>query len=606
MRAPLRLRISSTTASMILGAAFMIACAPSADDGEDSADAVKNGADWWSEERAARNVEYSSYLLDHKADYEYFAHNAVGSSGAEFIPFVLYRLFPELGTESDGGGKFGYITEQNIGIGDLKAAPEVAPLGFVRTGVSKTTGVSYLSRSCAGCHTGRVEVNGKVVLFPGMPNTELRFHQAVGSLYTSVVKTFGQDRGAAKKEILKRLESKSVVDIFGSDADQDAANEEIEKLKGNLDALLDTMLLIANSRLMSVSDWSDIAYGGKVATESGKKSLGVIDPMPGIADSTGYSTVSGQGTAAYVGAIKTGKSASDAAQALHDKVASVITFRGTGMNDIPSMWLKGKAALFQWDGDVRGEFFRNLGAALGGMVGSSQDVLPKNLEHISNFIDTLPAPPYPFELEGSRDLWTRGKQLYDQNCAGCHQADQNHLGSYWADSAGEPLLWNLATDTNRTKVTSSAGTEGFNAAIDNVCKLSDSPADACKTPREDRLVKRDAGKYLAVPLDGLWARAPYLHNGSVPTLRHLLVPSTRPETFVRGSISYDTKNVGFAWDTKDKRAAKGVVYDTRFDGFDNGGHVGTIQLPAGGTARMTWDDANAPEVEALLEYLRTL
>jgi 16S rRNA (cytosine1402-N4)-methyltransferase len=40
-----------------------------------------------------------------------------------------------------------------------------------------------------------------------------------------------------------------------------------------------------------------------------------------------------------------------------------------------------------------------------------------------------------------------------------------------------------------------------------------------------------------MPLDGIWLRAPYLHNGSVPTLRALLSPSTRPVTFRRGWFS---------------------------------------------------------------------
>ena len=45
--------------------------------------------------------------------------------------------------------------------------------------------------------------------------------------------------------------------------------------------------------------------------------------------------------------------------------------------------------------------------------------------------------------------------------------------------------------------------------------------------------------YVTSVLDGIWSRAPYLHNGSVPTLYHLLVPSERPQQFLRGSIDYD-------------------------------------------------------------------
>ena len=44
-----------------------------------------------------------------------------------------------------------------------------------------------------------------------------------------------------------------------------------------------------------------------------------------------------------------------------------------------------------------------------------------------------------------------------------------------------------------------------------------------------------ADGYADHPLDGVWARAPYLHNGSVPTLRDLMdAPAERPDTFYRG------------------------------------------------------------------------
>ncbi len=62
---------------------------------------------------------------------------------------------------------------------------------------------------------------------------------------------------------------------------------------------------------------------------------------------------------------------------------------------------------------------------------------------------------------------------------------------------------------------------------------------------------RDGGVklgYKGGPLHGVWASAPYLHNGSVPTMWHLLQKqSARPATFTRGNINYDQKNMGFVW-----------------------------------------------------------
>jgi hypothetical protein len=97
--------------------------------------------------------------------------------------------------------------------------------------------------------------------------------------------------------------------------------------------------------------------------------------------------------------------------------------------------------------------------------------------------------------------------------------------------------------------------------------------------------------YCSPPLDGLWMRAPYLHNGSVPTLRDLLEP-TRPATFYRGYDVFDPVNVGFISSGPEAEHA-GWRVDVTVRGNGNLGHVyGT--------------DLTGPEKSALLEYLKTL
>lgn len=52
--------------------------------------------------------------------------------------------------------------------------------------------------------------------------------------------------------------------------------------------------------------------------------------------------------------------------------------------------------------------------------------------------------------------------------------------------------------------------------------------------------------YKARPLDGIWATAPFLHNGSVPTVYQLLSPQAeRDQTFYRGSFEYDPRHLGY-------------------------------------------------------------
>jgi hypothetical protein len=89
--------------------------------------------------------------------------------------------------------------------------------------------------------------------------------------------------------------------------------------------------------------------------------------------------------------------------------------------------------------------------------------------------------------------------------------------------------------------------------------------------------------YVAEPLDGLWLNGPYLHNGSVPTLRDLLEsPTQRPATFVRGLDVVDGRNGGFVAPACDPRQelAEGFCFDTRLVANGNGGHVYGTSLSA--------------------------
>jgi hypothetical protein len=111
--------------------------------------------------------------------------------------------------------------------------------------------------------------------------------------------------------------------------------------------------------------------------------------------------------------------------------------------------------------------------------------------------------------------------------------------------------------------------------------------------RFSRFRKTDG--YANQPLDGIWARSPYLHNGSVPTIRDLLEPaSRRPERWYRGSDAFDPLRVGYRADA----AAGGdlFLYDTRKPGNSNRGHEGYRY----GTGLPDADK------DALVEYMKTL
>lgn len=97
--------------------------------------------------------------------------------------------------------------------------------------------------------------------------------------------------------------------------------------------------------------------------------------------------------------------------------------------------------------------------------------------------------------------------------------------------------------------------------------------------------------YKGRPLNGIWATAPYLHNGSVPTLRDLLTaPAKRPPKFLVGSREFVPEDVGF----RSQGYEGGFEFDTSKPGNSNEGH----DYGVGG---LTKEDR-----DALLTYLKSL
>ena len=99
--------------------------------------------------------------------------------------------------------------------------------------------------------------------------------------------------------------------------------------------------------------------------------------------------------------------------------------------------------------------------------------------------------------------------------------------------------------------------------------------------------------YANLPLDGLWLRAPYLHNGSVPTLADLLKsPAQRPTRFYRGHDVYDFERVGFVSESDDA-VREGFLFETQQKGNSNQGHRYGTEL-------------SESDKRKLLEYLKVL
>ncbi|HEX3619625.1 MAG TPA: hypothetical protein VHU16_04580 [Candidatus Udaeobacter sp.] len=95
----------------------------------------------------------------------------------------------------------------------------------------------------------------------------------------------------------------------------------------------------------------------------------------------------------------------------------------------------------------------------------------------------------------------------------------------------------VGTDPHRAEMFTQKLADGFNKF------LAELETEGYQPPKEAGV--RSTGKYFATTLNGVWARSPYLHNGSVRTMNELLTePALRAKTFRRGSHVFDEKEMG--------------------------------------------------------------
>lgn len=243
-----------------------------------------------------------------------------------------------------------------------------------------------------------------------------------------------------------------------------------------------------------------------------------------------------------------------------------------GTADYMTIWnQRGREGLWvHWDGNNSSVDERNLSAALG--AGATPETLDLDrIERIKAWIWNLKAPPYPFEIDHS--LASKGKGIYQRYCSQCHEPGGAETGKVVSTKY-------LGTDPERA--------DSFDQ------EMAQRMNTIGKGYKWQFRNFRSTGGYGNHLLDGSWLRAPYLHNGSVPTLRDLLEkPDKRPKEFYRGYDVYDKKKVGFVSTVPAENGKQYFKFDTRLRGNGNGGHLYGTEL----------GDADK---EALVEYMKTL
>ena len=249
-----------------------------------------------------------------------------------------------------------------------------------------------------------------------------------------------------------------------------------------------------------------------------------------------------------------------------------------GPTDMPSVWNLKKYRHDQghrmnWAGDSHNARSVIMDSALGllGAEPHDQDDFLAQIDWLQHYLENYPPPKYPFSIDAG--LAQQGKVVFDAECARCHASDKT----------GVPMSVDAEVKTDKERL----ATWGKDYAIKANQVASDMGLERMG------LVEEPLVGYVVPFLDGIWLRAPYLHNGSVPTLRDLLNPvAQRPQLFWRGYDVYDQANVGFITQGEEAQRA-GTPFDTTLRSNSNSGHEFGTALAE-------------EQKQALLEYLRSL
>ncbi len=246
--------------------------------------------------------------------------------------------------------------------------------------------------------------------------------------------------------------------------------------------------------------------------------------------------------------------------------------------DVPAWWmLKKKNAMF-YNGFGRGDFgtFLMMSNLLTVKDTTEAQDVSTHFGDVLAYLRSIEPPKYPYTID--MKLAAKGKEVFTVTCSKCH-------GNYGSNNNYPNLLIPesiVQTDSMLYKANyqNPQFVNWFNSSF------------YAKGEHAAKLQSFDG--YVAPPLDGIWITAPYLHNGSVPTLEALLNSKLRPAYWQRDfkHTEYDYDKVG--WKYADKQSADSKkVYNTTLPGYGNYGHTFGDALS---------DDAR----KALIEYMKTL
>ncbi|MGC3975212.1 MAG: di-heme-cytochrome C peroxidase [Nitrospira sp.] len=318
---------------------------------------------------------------------------------------------------------------------------------------------------------------------------------------------------------------------------------------------------------------------------------------------------------------------------------------------IPPLWGVWEFDWVQWAGSIQHPLARNIGQVIGVNAGlfswarpgvpipsdknkvfhSSIDVA--SLTTLENLARRLPPPQWPSVFPPvNRELATRGKDLYHGNkakgipnlCAHCHVPSKISNSSGTGPSLQITMvpLQEIGTDSlylenfsQRTVDTSFLGRGRISAREASEYVTSELMTLGNDTSYLDRPnIWRDKAQYIARPHLGIWATAPYLHNGSIPTLYELLSPAReRRACFVLDpNMEFDPEKVGFvtgdcAGPSQAPNLPPRLEFRTAWPGNSNRGHefANTPDCDSTKSNGVLGCELPANDRLAIIEYLKT-
>lgn len=508
--------------------------------------------------------------------------------------------------------RFGFIPDP-----PSRFNPYGLPVG-VTAGYSKISGQQMMGLNCTACHVGELHYNGRAFRVDGGPSMAYinAFITAIVNESAATARHAGRARRFLDRwrrvqlvplpeyPVVQHASSVPVPD--GHDEVLDAGDPGVARR-----VLAGLRMMVANRSLLE----------SKLKGFAALRLVTQVQPL-GTEDGYGRNDAFGIGRDELFGAYK-------------DKnfTEGINVMPADAPVSFPHLWGMARTSWFQWGVNTNSVIERNIGQALGvGATFSPEDeyrstVRLENLHAMEELQYKLTTPRWPEELFGpiDRARAARGKELFDGTCALCHETytksgTLNNYQLFPLDVVGTDP--GAAINFERTVMTDE-GPKPFGSAAFEIVKRvkaayyaehgtpsdvqaiwearSTRPTAEYRTPLLDYEKYPDTrqhGIYRAKTLKGIWATAPYLHNGSVPTLYDLLHPAeARPRTFPLGTKEYDPARLGYVTDGPRLLTPPGMAaftFDTRKLGNWNTGHEWWF-----------YADLDDEKRYALIEFLKT-